>query len=343
MARKQFPDDAVHLRDFAKAACDAAKRLGIAKQVVADFPLDRPMRLLVARAPKIPAGLKKKLIAKQADFTVADAARMMVAVADSLPKVFSIKAVNLLLASRMLAASLEQALALPVRAEARNRKKAKSGGDIYQLKITLLGINPPIWRRIQVEDCTLDTLHEHIQTAMGWSNSHLHHFRFGEQLVGDPELMEENFDEFGYEDSTATKLSDAVPPSAKNSASGTSTISATRGNTKCWSRRYRRRIRRGSIRSASTASGPVRRTTSAEYGAIPTSSKRSATSRMSGMRRCWIGSAVRSIRKNSIRRSRPRRCGRGCRAGGSAVPSGVSSFARRTDSQVMEGIAFGTR
>ena len=46
--------------------------------------------------------------------------------------------------------------------------------------------SPPIWRRIQVEDCTLDKLHEHIQTAMGWTNSHLHHFRIGEQLYGDP-------------------------------------------------------------------------------------------------------------------------------------------------------------
>jgi hypothetical protein len=33
-----------------------------------------------------------------------------------------------------------------------------------------------------VQDCTLDTLHEHIQTAMGWTNSHVHHFRNGNQL-----------------------------------------------------------------------------------------------------------------------------------------------------------------
>ena len=45
---------------------------------------------------------------------------------------------------------------------------------LYQFKSTLRGIEPPIWRRIQVKDCTLDKLHEHIQTAMGWTNSHLH-------------------------------------------------------------------------------------------------------------------------------------------------------------------------
>ena len=59
---------------------------------------------------------------------------------------------------------------------------------VYQFKITLLESHPPIWRRIQVKDCTLDKLHEHIQTAMGWTNSHLHHFKIGEQLYGDPDV-----------------------------------------------------------------------------------------------------------------------------------------------------------
>jgi hypothetical protein len=89
------------------------------------------------------------------------------------------------------------------------------GERLYQLKITLLNTRQPIWRRIQVKDCTLDKLHEHIQTAMGWTNSHLHHFRIGEQLHGDPLLMEENFAEMNYEDSTSTKLSDILPKSGK--------------------------------------------------------------------------------------------------------------------------------
>jgi hypothetical protein len=82
---------------------------------------------------------------------------------------------------------------------------------VYQFKITLLESHPPIWRRIQVKDCTLDKLHEHIQTAMGWTNSHLHHFRVGERLYGDPTFMAENFEDMGYEDSTATKLSAILP------------------------------------------------------------------------------------------------------------------------------------
>ena len=80
--------------------------------------------------------------------------------------------------------------------------------EIYQFKITLLNTKPEIWRRIQTRDCSLDRLHEHIQTAMGWTNSHLHHFKIKETFYGDPMLMAENFRELGYKDSLITKLSD---------------------------------------------------------------------------------------------------------------------------------------
>jgi hypothetical protein len=86
---------------------------------------------------------------------------------------------------------------------------------LYQFRITLLDTQPAIWRRVQVKDCTLDKLHEHVQTALGWTNSHLHHFRVGEQLYGDPLLMQENFAEMEYEDSTATRLSDILPRSGR--------------------------------------------------------------------------------------------------------------------------------
>jgi hypothetical protein len=82
---------------------------------------------------------------------------------------------------------------------------------LYQFRITLKESSPPIWRRILVKDCTLDRLHEHIQTAMGWTNSHLHDFRTGKQRYGDPLLMEENFEDMEYRDSTTTKLSDILP------------------------------------------------------------------------------------------------------------------------------------
>ena len=76
------------------------------------------------------------------------------------------------------------------------------------MKITLLGSEPAIWRRIQIEDCTLDKLHEDIQTSMGWTNSHLHQFEINGERYGDPELIDDGFDDFECVDSTKTMLSD---------------------------------------------------------------------------------------------------------------------------------------
>lgn len=95
---------------------------------------------------------------------------------------------------------------------AKRRARTKKPTDrLYQFKITLLGANPLIWRRIQVKDSTLDKLHKHIQTAMGWTNSHPHQFKIGAQLYGNPMLIGEDFEEFGYQDSTTTNLSDILP------------------------------------------------------------------------------------------------------------------------------------
>jgi hypothetical protein len=84
---------------------------------------------------------------------------------------------------------------------------------IYQLRIALKDLKPVIWRRIQVRDCTLDRLHEHIQTSMGWTNSHLHQFQINDALYGDPLLLEENFDDCSYADSRVTPLSKVLPKS----------------------------------------------------------------------------------------------------------------------------------
>ena len=52
---------------------------------------------------------------------------------------------------------------------------------IYQLKVTLEGVRPPIWRRIQVKgDTKLGKLHDILQDVMGWTDSHLHDFRVGD-------------------------------------------------------------------------------------------------------------------------------------------------------------------
>ena len=58
---------------------------------------------------------------------------------------------------------------------------------VYQLKITLLHCNPPIWRSVLVPDSiTLYKLHQIIQLAMGWTNSHLHQFIIENGYYGIP-------------------------------------------------------------------------------------------------------------------------------------------------------------
>ena len=69
---------------------------------------------------------------------------------------------------------------------------------VYQLKVTLRGARPPIWRRFQIlSDITLKRLHEILQVVMGWTNSHLHQFRVGTTYYGiaDPTLDLECEDE----------------------------------------------------------------------------------------------------------------------------------------------------
>ena len=49
---------------------------------------------------------------------------------------------------------------------------------IYQLKVVLNDMKPPVWRRVLVRsDIKLSTLHQVLQLVMGWNDSHLHGFR----------------------------------------------------------------------------------------------------------------------------------------------------------------------
>jgi hypothetical protein len=64
----------------------------------------------------------------------------------------------------------------------------KSKAPIYQIKVTLQHIAPPIWRRIEVpEDIKLGKLHRVLQIAMGWTDSHLHAYRIGSESYGTPD------------------------------------------------------------------------------------------------------------------------------------------------------------
>ena len=80
----------------------------------------------------------------------------------------------------------------------------KQSRSIYQVKVSLIGAKPPIWRTVLVpSDLGLSAFHNVIQIAMGWEDSHLHQFIANEKFYGIPE------DEFGMEmeDESKYKLS----------------------------------------------------------------------------------------------------------------------------------------
>ena len=88
-------------------------------------------------------------------------------------------------------------------------KKATKALDptlpIYQLKISLQHTHPIIWRRVQMDDCSLDELHDIIQIAMGWEDEHMHAFVIDGAQYGDIQRGGD-FDH----DSRSVQLSDLV-------------------------------------------------------------------------------------------------------------------------------------
>jgi Plasmid pRiA4b ORF-3-like protein len=50
----------------------------------------------------------------------------------------------------------------------------------YHVRVDLAGTTPPVWRQLELpSDVFLDDVHEIIQIAFGWTDSHLHRFGCG--------------------------------------------------------------------------------------------------------------------------------------------------------------------
>lgn len=75
----------------------------------------------------------------------------------------------------------------------------------YRLRVTLLGMEPPIWRTMWVpSSIKLCCLHSALQVVMGWTDSHLHQFEQDGKNWGVPECDE--FDELDLIDESRTQL-----------------------------------------------------------------------------------------------------------------------------------------
>ena len=61
------------------------------------------------------------------------------------------------------------------------RRPQRADVVTYRIRVDLNEAKPPIWRRLELaSDLTLDQLHDIVQTAMGWTDSHLHEFAKGD-------------------------------------------------------------------------------------------------------------------------------------------------------------------
>ncbi len=80
---------------------------------------------------------------------------------------------------------------------------------VIQARITIQDIAPPIWRRFILPlDLNLAQLHEVIQAAFDWTDSHLHQFIIGGLVYGAPEFDEDYPDERKTFKATEVRLGD---------------------------------------------------------------------------------------------------------------------------------------
>lgn len=188
--------------------------------------LTRSERAILVGVPGLDVQLKGRpdspsAAVKSFTFTMDELARICLALSEALLDAQGRDAVKLLKVTGKVTDLLNQAIAELERAgtprrvapkAGKNRAKkvtakSKATGTVYQLKVTLKDIKPPVWRRLLVPDCTLSRLHEVIQAAMGWENYHLYDFEVGGEHYTDPRGMAD----LDMEDASRVKLSQVAP------------------------------------------------------------------------------------------------------------------------------------
>lgn len=66
------------------------------------------------------------------------------------------------------------------------RRPRRDDVATYRLRVDLLETHPPVWRRLEVaSDMFLDELHQVLQGAFGWTDSHLHRYSVGPPYAPD--------------------------------------------------------------------------------------------------------------------------------------------------------------
>lgn len=72
------------------------------------------------------------------------------------------------------------------------RRPKKSRPSVLQLHVVLKDVAPKVWRRVLVPaDAGLDLVHQVLNEAMGWTNSHQHQFEIADRSFADPTVDDE--------------------------------------------------------------------------------------------------------------------------------------------------------
>ncbi|HLQ53330.1 MAG TPA: plasmid pRiA4b ORF-3 family protein, partial [Streptosporangiaceae bacterium] len=87
----------------------------------------------------------------------------------------------------------------------------RSIDQVAELKVSLSGSRPPIWRRVRLPTtATLADLHQVILVLFGWDGDHLHLFQAGKKQYSDPFVSLE-----GTADDNAVRVRDVLTPGGK--------------------------------------------------------------------------------------------------------------------------------
>src|SRR6266540_5985569 len=170
-------------------------------------------------------------------------------------------------------------------------RPARSIDQVAELKVSLAGARPPIWRRVGLPaTASLADLHETIQVLFSWDGDHLHVFAVGKKQYGDPFADLEG-------PGTMGRSGCRTPWRGAPGRSPTRMTSAPAGSTRSHWRRRLSVTRGGTTRSVSSSraahrssTGPRTSRKSPGRSAWPRSTAGCTPSARRGDRSCRLGS-----------------------------------------------------
>jgi|GEM_PF-525628 len=202
-----------YLTEWAKCLSQAADDLELADAPVDTFVPGEPERAVLTNLETVPQAVRDKLRRGETRFTAGEVAALALGLAESLPAATHLEPTALVRTTKGLIDAMHAWLIDAAEAAMDEALPLVRTDEIYQFKIALGKEDPPIWRRIQIRDCTLGDLHYYIQAAMGWDNAHLYEFEIERKRYGVPD------GDFGWgeevRDASETLLSELVPDGRK--------------------------------------------------------------------------------------------------------------------------------